>query len=76
MYENIIPGNKVIYKEGNHIDWCVVEDINIKKNMKVFHLVSLISGLHFNVSVRNDGEGAAYCPWRFIPSNEATDFKE
>jgi hypothetical protein len=70
MYENVTLGKNVIYKEGSFMDNCIVRDIKIVKDMKIFHLVSSTNGMKFKVSISVDAENAAYCPWYFLTEDE------
>ena len=72
-YENIKIGQKVVFKEGNYTERCVVQDIDYKDNLKLF-LLSGASGKEFTVSVgRYD---YAYCPWRFLDTLEMYDYEK
>lgn len=73
MYEKIIIGNNVVYKEGKDIERCIVQDIRTKDDMKYFTLMSKENGKSFTVSV-NTSNGGAYCPWRFVPAKELSDY--
>lgn len=73
MYDTIKPGNNVVYKEGRNIERCVVRDIKVDGDMRYFTLLSRDTGKTFTVSVNEEAAGA-YCPWRFIPANELSDY--
>jgi hypothetical protein len=76
MYDNIKRGDQVVFKEGRLFDWCTVKEVSYTDNngngkLQNFELLSKTSGKSFNVSVC---EGGAYCPWRFVPASELTNY--
>lgn len=78
MYDNINRGDTVVFKEGNHFDWCIVMEVSYTDNngngkLQHFDLLSKTTGKRFNVSVC-DGSGSAYAGWRFIPASELTNY--
>jgi hypothetical protein len=73
MYEKIEPGFNVVFKEGRHIERCVVSDVKVEGVMRYFTLLSKGTGKKFTVSI-NDKEAGAYCPWHFIPADELSDY--
>lgn len=73
MYDNIITGNSVVFKEGKDIERCIVKNVKTDGDMKYFTLFSKENGKTFTVSV-NESHGGAYCPWRFVPAKELSDY--
>lgn len=73
MYDTIKTGNNVVFKEGKILERCVVREVKVEGEMRYFTLLSMERGKTFTVSI-NDNEGGAYCPWRFIPANELSDY--
>ena len=72
-YPNVKIGDNVVYKEGRTIHFSIVRDIVILDSSKHFELMDKHSGETFRVAV-NMLYGGAYCPWRFIPAKELSDY--
>jgi hypothetical protein len=73
MYDNVTIGNNVVYKEGKNIERCIVKEVKTSGKMKYFTLMSKDDNKTFTVSI-NSEHGGAYCPWRFIPAKELSDY--
>ena len=71
MYDNVKEGSDVIFKEGRHVEKCVVESIKVEGDLKYFKLRSR-SGKCFTVSV-NEKDGTM-CPWRFLTDTDSVGY--